>query len=230
MSNYMVCLAHFCELHGPSSIMCTQVSGDGTAVPKLSLSSTTKLQTCSSCKLALPQDALNLTTKTPTKTNPNTCFVSTQYPVFQSRYTALTKLIMKSLSVETTSDLAKPLFIGDNLNGFSLTKIFKIKDVNARGGERKYCFMVVSDEEIKILKNWNIITSYLTELISSIQKKVQTSIEHKNKVDGKHSNLNNETYLRRSLVKPRSLVELTEDDRIFVKLHLGAIQLVKDMS
>lgn len=216
----MVCLGHFCELHGPSSIMCTQLS-DSKSANKLTLQNSNKLQTCASCKLTLPKGALNLITNTS-----RNIFVTTQYPAFQERYMALTKLVMKLLSVETTSDLHKPLFVGDNLNGYGLTKIFKIKDMQARGGERKYSLMIVCDEEIKILKNWNIIVSYLTKLIDSIQSKVQNVIDKKNLAN---TSLNNETYLRRSIARPTSLVELTGDDKLFVKLHLGAIQLIKDI-
>lgn len=220
MPNFMVCLGHFCELHGPSSIMCTQLS-DSKSANKLTLQNSNKLQTCASCKLTLPKGALNLITNTS-----RNIFVTTQYPAFQERYMALTKLVMKLLSVETTSDLHKPLFVGDNLNGYGLTKIFKIKDMQARGGERKYSLMIVCDEEIKILKNWNIIVSYLTKLIDSIQSKVQNVIDKKNLAN---TSLNNETYLRRSIARPTSLVELTGDDKLFVKLHLGAIQLIKDI-
>lgn len=222
MTNYIICLSHFCELHGPSSVICTQISGDPKHTKGLLLHSNSKLQTCSSCKLELPKDRRNLLTK-----SSSTEYVSTQYPVYQERYKALTKLVMKTLSVETNSSSSKPLFLGDNACGYCLSRMFKIKDVNARGGERKYSLMVISDEEVKIMKNWNVITKYLSEMIASIQVKVQRVIDHKEKHNTTNSN---ENYLRRLMVKPKSLIELTGDSKIFVKLHLSAIQVIKDIS
>lgn len=231
MANFMICLSHFCELHGPCSIICTQVSNDS---QDLLLKSSSKLQTCSSCKLTLPGNSWNLFTKSsnnkkPQKSANDNYFISTQYPSIQARYTSLTKLIMKSLSVETSSDITKPLYLGDNLNGYCLTKIFKIKDVSARGGERKYSLMIISDEEIQILKNWDIISNYLTKIISSIQQKVASQNNYLRLASNETSHLNNEHYLRRSLIKPKSLIELTGDDKIFVKLHLSSIELIKDI-
>lgn len=219
----MICLSHFCELHGPCSVICTQISSNSKNTKGLLLHSNSKLQTCQSCKLQLPEDRRNLLTK-----SSSTEYVSTQYPVYQERYKALTKLVMKTLSVETNPSLSKPLFLGDNACGYCLSRIFKIKDVNARGGERKYSLMVISDEEVKIMKNWNVITKYLSEIISSIQVKVERVIQHKQKLNTTTNS--NENYLRRLMVKPKSLIELTGDSKIFVKLHLSAIQVIKDMS
>lgn len=249
----MICLSHFCELHGPCSIICTQVSQNS---DDLVLKSSSKLQTCASCKLELPDNSVNLFTKSGThnvslrnndhntnkkdsKKNKNVSsmehndndryFISTQYPSMQSRYTSLTKLIMKSLSVETTSDFTKPLYLGDNVNGYGLTKVFKIKDINARGGERKYSLMVISDEEIKILKNWDVISTYINKIINSIQLKVTARINHNRLMNNNDANISNEHYLRRSFIKPKSLIDLTGDEKIYVKLHLGFIELIKDI-
>lgn len=79
---------------------------------------------------------------------------------------------MKSLSVETTSELSKPMFYGDAINGYCINQIFKIEDINARGGERKYSLMIVSDDEFELLNNWDILQMYLNEIIELIQKKV----------------------------------------------------------
>ncbi|CAH6722651.1 protein Lst7p [[Candida] jaroonii] len=212
MANFTVCLGHFCEVHGPCSIISTQIS----KTKNILKTKASNLQTCQSCQLSLPNDVNNIVTK-----SKNEFFISSQYPSNQDLYRSLTKLIMKILSVET-SDISKPLFLGDNANGFTLTRIFKIKDLNARGGERKYCLMIVSDEEHKIMKNWRVSSNYLNEIIDFLQSKV-------NKNDNSSKGNNNDNYLRRSLVKPKSLIELCGDKQIFIKLHLSAIELIKDI-
>ncbi|KAK6198062.1 protein required for amino acid permease transport from the Golgi to the cell surface [Scheffersomyces amazonensis] len=233
MSNYIVCLAHFCELHGPSTIIVTQVSSPNLQDDHI-LPPTSKLQACASCELIIKNGSNNIITRENIKNQPERVFISNHYPASEKRYTALTKLVNKSLSVETTSDISKPLFYGDAINGYCINKIFKIKDINARGSERKYAVMVVCDSETDILSNWDIISLYFSEIISLIQERVENTFEdslNKKESDG-HENtamLDNERYLRRSMIKPRSLVELTNDDHIFVKFHLWSMELLKDI-
>ncbi|KAI3405131.1 hypothetical protein KGF56_002087 [Candida oxycetoniae] len=226
MPNYIVCLSHFCELHGPSVIACTQFTKSEQKQDNL-LSSNSRVINCSSCQLVLPQDALNLSSLSDSKS-----FVTTHYPSSQKRYAALTKFVMKSLSVETNLDLSKPMFFGDAIDGFCMNKIFKIYDINARGQERKYSLMVMSDSESHLLENWDIISLYFVEVINSIQEKVHNINEKIHQQNGlMNGNLvDNEKYLRRSMARPKSLVELTGDDQIFVKLHLWAIELLKDIT
>ncbi|EGW30168.1 uncharacterized protein SPAPADRAFT_144237 [Spathaspora passalidarum NRRL Y-27907] len=223
MANYIICLAHFCELHGPSTIVCTQTGPVKDKSKYLIPANSKSQQACQSCQLILPDNSINIITKD--KPDEDTLFVSTHYPASQTRFTSLTKLVMKSLSVETTADLSKPMFFGDVVYGYCINKIFKINDANARGSERKYSLMVISDVESDLLMNWDIITIYFNEIIDLIQKRVdQVNQESKDP-----SGVLNERYLRRSLIKPKSLVELTNDDEIFVKFHLWAVQLLKDI-
>lgn len=222
MGNYIISLAHFCELHGPSTILCTQVT-DPKLVQQHLVPSTSKLQTCASCKLMLPNDEVNIVTNDESKS-----YISTNYPSLQKRYLSLTKLVMKSLSVETTSDITKPMFSGDIVNGYCISKIFKVKDNNARGSERKYSLLVVSDSESDLLKNWDIVAMYFNEIIMLIQHQVNLTAEGSSKKDSGNM-LDNERFLRRSMIKPKSLVDLTNDNKIFVKFHLWGIELLKDI-
>lgn len=209
---YIVCLAHFCELHGPTTIICTLTGNSGTLQPKN--------QACASCRMVLPSDtAINITS-----TAGDVAFVSTNYPPNPKRYSAVTKLVLKSLSVETTLDIAKPIFFGDVTNGYAIAKIFKIKDASARGSERKYSLLVIGNNETALLHNWDVVGMYFSEFISLIQKKVDVVAKA-----GSKDGLNNERYLRRSMTKPKSLVELTGDTDVFVKFHCWAIKLMKDM-
>lgn len=221
MFNFIVCLAHFCEVHGPTTIICTLVSSPESVEKHKLQASQTNNKLCALCQLLIPtEDAANLVTS-----DSNQVFISTNYPANARRYSSLTKLVMKSLVVETTSDITKPMYFGDSTNGYCITKIFKIKDVNSRGGERKYSLMVVSDSETKLLQNWDIISTYFTEIILLIQKLVEVQSSSKNNT----SSIDNERYLRRSLIKPKSLVELTNDPQLFVKFHLWVVELLKDI-
>ncbi|CUM65347.1 uncharacterized protein PRCAT00002982001 [Priceomyces carsonii] len=233
MANYIVCLAHFCELHGPSTIICTQVA-PLEQESLLLLPSNSKLQTCASCKFILPDNSANLVTAERQEEG-DRLFISSQYPTSQKRYSTLTKLVMKSLSVETTANLPAPVFYGDDANGYCISKVFKIKDVNARGAERKYSLMVICDSETCLLAAWDLIGTYLNEIVSIIQDQVILAVEDalrqkRSGSNGDGSVLDNEHYLRRSMVRPRSLAELTNDSQIFVKFHLWAMELLKDIT
>ena len=267
MTNYMVCLAHFCELHGPSVIACTQII-DEQSVKENLLLSYSRLTSCLSCQFILPDSTANLVTKLaednakkptnplqstspPTPTSTSTSIstdaiigkvsISTHYPSSQKRYSALTKLVMKSLSVETMSDLSKPMFYGDAINGYCINQIFKVEDLNARGGERKYSLMVISDNESELLMHWEIIGIYFNVVIELIQKKVDKANQVKQSESNNNSNcfgdgdlsankmFDNERYLRRSLIKPKSLTELTNDNEIFVRIHLCVTEMLKDI-
>lgn len=232
--NYIVCLAHFCELHGPSTIVCTQMASLQDKSEHL-LRTTSKLHSCASCKLILPDDAVNLVTSVDNEDpKKQLAYISTHYPSSQQRYASLTKLTMKALSVETTTDLSKPIFYGDVVNGYCISKIFKVNDVSARGSERKYSLMVIADSEINLLQNWDIIAAYLNEIIFLIQTQVEIVLkESARKKEASIANgamLDNERFLRRSMIKPKSLSELTDDDQIFVKFHLWAIELLNDIT
>lgn len=138
---------------------------------------------------------------------------------------------MKSLSVETTAESSKPMFYGDMIYGYCINRIFKVNDINARGSERKYSLMLISDSETDLLVNWDIIVIYFNEIIDMIQQRVTNITEENNKRDS-NANLGllgNEKYLRRSLIKPKSLVELANDPEIFIKIHLWAVELLKDI-
>ena len=221
MPNFMLCLSHFCELHGPQIIVCTQVTIEDKKQEYIHSSSSNQ-GVCASCQLILPDNAANLVTNSDSK-----IFISTAYPSSQKRYAALKKLMMKSLSVETVSDIVKPMFFGDAIYGYCLNKIFKLYDINARGQERKYSLMMVCDSESDLLQNWDILTLYMSEFIDLIQQRVsQTNAKLHRLSSG--SMVDNERYLRRSMARPKSLIELTNDDQIFVKFHLWAVETLKD--
>lgn len=156
---------------------------------------------------------------------PQNQYMSTKYPASQQIYTSLMKLVMKCLSVETTADPLKPHFFGDTASGFCLAKVFSIRDVHARGGERKYALMVVSDSELAVIENWGVSAAYFAEMIAAMQNHVEKL--HESTSSG--GLVQNERYLRRSKNTPRLLVGLTGDEQIFLKLHLMAVELLEDM-
>lgn len=226
MANYIIALAHFCELHGPVSIICTQQTHENVDQTSYLLPGNSKVQTCASCKLILPQEAINLITSDSNNANgPRPVCISSKYPSSQRRYTALTKVVMKSLTVEASADPRRPIMYGDSVDGYCVSRVFKVRDPSARGGERKYSFIVLCDSESHLSMNWEIVALYIGEMISHIQQMVEV------RGSGRATEeIDNEKYLRRSMVRPKLLVELTGDDQIFVRLHMWARELLHDVA
>jgi hypothetical protein len=62
-----------------------------------------------------------------------------------------------------------------------------------------------------------------------IQKQVDLTVENNLKNPAESTGILDERYLRRAVVKPKSLLELTGDPQIFVKFHLWAVELLTDI-
>ncbi|CAN3372647.1 hypothetical protein DIURU_004860 [Diutina rugosa] len=223
MTNYITCLAHFCEVHGPSIVACSQRFSPAEHQRYLlnaTASSKSRQQTCASCQLVLPDDAANVTSALD-----HDVVVSAQYPASQKRFSALSKLALKALSCEASSDITKPVYYGDPLSGYCMFKLFKVKDICARGGERKYALMVVANYEPDVLMHWNVISLYFSEIVELIQHKIKEDEETKPK-----NVIDHERYLRRQNNRPKSMVEITNDPKIFVRFHLWAVEMFKDIT
>lgn len=174
--------------------------------------------------LVLPLNATSVVT-TSNVGDSEVSFVSTKYPTSDRVYSSLMKLVMKSLSVEVTADPQKPVFFGDGASGSCLSRIFNLQDTHARGRERKYALIVACDSETDLIENWEIIGNYFMEIITLVQAKVNARLKellNNNMVDHEH-------YLRRSKNMPKALTELTGDPETYMRFHLWAVQLLKDL-
>lgn len=267
MVNFVFSVAHFCEIHGPVTVLCTQKHETGASATQ------TSQALCESCSFELPSGVSSLISHCK-ESEPNTArsntsqpdparfstqlnsdqsppgvgmltkvlsreaknkeysvpnaetliYASTLYPQSERIFTCLTKLVMKCLSVEAVAEPLKPVFFGDTSTGYCLSRIYSIPDLHARGGERKYALMVISDSERALLSNWDVASTFIAEIIALLQSKVEIHMEQR-KLDG----MDNGRYLRRAKTIPRSLVQLTGDPEIFMKLHLCGMELLKSM-
>lgn len=144
----LLTLGHFCEIHGPQTVLCTQVkrSDDAPVTSESGMS-------CANCSYNIPQ-----TTTTPiirSESSDNLTFIT-------SRMTSnplLRDASVRALSVETLpkGDLSGPIAVdtrGEFLNAdniresyraINIIQIFRISDPRARGQRRTYAFIAVGD-------------------------------------------------------------------------------------
>ncbi|VEU22221.1 DEKNAAC103251 [Brettanomyces naardenensis] len=246
---FIVTLAHFCEVHGPSMVMCTQAVDSSESPSKYYGSRIPDSQLCESCRLKIPKqmDAQRSdssgtspssstaaspkempdpsTIQTESKTTGST-YVSTQFPTSQHRYSSLRHIIMRIFTIETSSDTNQPLIFGDAKAGYSMALLFKIFDRTARGSERKYSIVVTSDKENDIFANYSLILLNLAKTVDYITTRSVEVTEKAAKNDS-----TNDVYLRRSagVPKTKSLVTIMDDQSFFVRLHLLASSLLEEL-
>lgn len=232
---FTVTVAHFCEIHGPGMVMCTQSIPPNGETPSFYGSPIPESQLCQSCRLRIPQkrssnEDLELYENTTIKTESTysgSTFISTQFPSDRDIYSSLRQIIMRVFTVETTIDITKPLMFGDSKQGYTLAVCFKLQDKTARGSERKYAILVTSDKEVDLLHNYTFILANLMKMVDKITTKAKEIAALSVPLNGEVMN-NNDSYLRRStnLPKAKSMVEILDDENLFCKIHLWAAFLL----
>jgi hypothetical protein len=218
---FSICLAHFCDKHGPRSLLCTQ-SIPGGNFDDFIAADFSKESYCKSCLLLLPK-RLSEEKVTTIKTSDDTQsrhYITSQYSTV--KYRVLNSIVRKILSEESTVYDSRPMYFGEGARGYSLTQSFKIRDLEARGSERRFSFIVNCDEEEKIIENWDLITGKITLMINYLK-------ESRNRIEIESSS-NNDIFLRGKNQQPRSLAELLQDDELFVKIHLWNAKLLRELN
>ncbi|ODV86175.1 hypothetical protein CANARDRAFT_27437 [[Candida] arabinofermentans NRRL YB-2248] len=234
---FIVTLAHFCEVHGPSMIMCTQTINNKTQDETSYYSpSIPQSQLCKSCCLMIPSKGSSTensleqpggeSSSTIRSQVDGVSFLTTQFPTSQVRYSSLRQIIMKVFTVETNLDNSKPVIFGDSNNGYSVALGFKLYDMTARGSERKYSIIVTSESEDELFARYIIVLKHLISIVDFIVTRLSHIIESQSKSDN-----NNDIFLRRGsrIPKSKSLVEILKDGDFFVKMHKWACSLLLEL-
>lgn len=272
-NKFIISLAHFCEMHGPSVVMCTQCV-DTEEVDSLCLDEfQPPSNLCESCRLKIPKQEGGVDTRADDNDNDNDsdnlqrlferqrigndepsvvrsvfkdkAYISSQIPNSQVKDNALRQIVTRCLSLETSYDSSKPVMFGDATVGYSIVMTFKLKDLLARGSERKYAFIVTSEMETELMKHWNKIVSDLSAMVEYIVTKL-TEIEKQQEGGKETDNQNtttgddqlsfiantNERFYRRAGgdTQPKSICSLLKDTNFFVKLHMWACTLLYDIN
>ncbi|ODQ49032.1 hypothetical protein PICMEDRAFT_48472 [Pichia membranifaciens NRRL Y-2026] len=210
---FIVSLAHFCEVHGPSMIMCTQAVEKPEELENFYSPQLSESQFCQSCMLKIPYAE---------EFAENLHFISTQFPTYTERYSSLRQTIVRVFTAETNADLSKPIMFGNSKHGYSIALSFSLLDKTARGSERKYSIIVTSNWEEDLINNYTFILTNLNQVVGNILRSARMVQKQLNlSADDLH---NNGTYLRRSagLPKAKSMVEILKDENFFLKIHMWA--------
>ncbi|KAL0172441.1 hypothetical protein M9458_032752, partial [Cirrhinus mrigala] len=180
--NALVALCHFCELHGPRTLFCTEAvhppspspPQPGSAIPcdrdreadregegltmRANSSATQRADMCEGCR-SLP--AVDSET--------GIRYLSHQHPRQPQLFSVVRQACVRSLSCEVCPGREGPIFFGDEQHGFVFSHTFFIKDSLARGFQRWYSIVVVAMDRIYLINSWPFLLRHLRLTIQSLQ-------------------------------------------------------------
>ncbi|CCE61775.1 hypothetical protein TPHA_0B01030 [Tetrapisispora phaffii CBS 4417] len=238
---FSILLGHFCDKHGPTIVMVTQVGSISTGGDELLVPDFPTDSYCESCSMHISNNLVkDSSTKTDTKSMrsviADSVYVSTQYSLI--RYQLMTQVIRKAFSEETISYDSSPLIFFDDIRGLNFVMGFKLYDDQARGNERRYSLIFnINTKNSKaamniLANNWDFIEGGFLKIIHYIQHKHEEDIKRqleKENEDGGFTPMVG-TFLRANKVKTsKNLSELTKDELIFIKLHKWNSYILKSL-
>ncbi|XP_051921098.1 folliculin isoform X1 [Hippocampus zosterae] len=254
--NALVALCHFCELHGPRTLFCTEAlhppspspsSLAGVEVPadrdvdrdgegltmRANSSATQRGEMCEGCR-SLPASHpgfMSVDDETGIR------FVSHQHPREPQLFSVVRQACVRSLSCEVTGDVCPgregPIFFGDEQHGFVFSHTFFIKDSLARGFQRWYSIVMVAMDRIYLINSWPFLLRHLRLTIQSLQSTALKVFDNEQGVCPQRAVRMNSVFSpavfphQRSGNAARSLTSLTQHPNLWASLHSSFSWLLK---
>ncbi|XP_055356920.1 folliculin-like [Paramacrobiotus metropolitanus] len=196
--NAVLALCHFCEMHGPSVMMCTQpFPRDGaTEVDSRTTDESTEERPGQTKRLSVSESESELTESDTFEAHDsfgtNTCaacrsfakpnqgcmtadkdgdvwYLTLQYPYNPEVFTFLRQACVRSLSSEISPGREGPIMFGDNHHGYVYCYTFYLKDNEARGLQRWYSIVVLSMDKLSLTQSWPFLTRSSRSIVAQMQ-------------------------------------------------------------
>ncbi|XP_067672296.1 folliculin-like [Haliotis asinina] len=251
--NAIISMCHFCELHGPRILFCTQPFRPQEPRNELDAEDSESSYPRRVKSPSLSADSHNVTPSLPSMKNDmcegcysvqpgyvshdeeaHVSYVSTQHPYHPQVFSRIRQACIRSLSCEVCPGREGPIFFGDEQYGYVLSYTFYVEDSQARGLQRSYSIVIVMMDKIYLLNSWPFLVPHLKTLKENLQArahKVYTEEQAKCPQTTLRLNpsINPANFIQqRGGNKPaRSLVELTGHKNVFKVLHFSFIWILK---
>ncbi|XP_076331134.1 folliculin isoform X2 [Tachypleus tridentatus] len=255
--NAVVALCHFCELHGPSILFCTQTFRDPeelswgvkeTPVPKpyygpRELLARVSISGSGDSSLSKCSDTCEGCTSVTSSQRGYICndhearvsYISSQFPLHPDVFSIVRQACVRSLSCEVCPGREGPIFFGDDHRGHILSHTFFMKDSQARGFQRWYSIIIVMNDKIFLLNSWQFLVKNLQLIIHELQERANKVYDIEQSENPQRAvRLNSVTRTtpdnfrrQRGNAKARSLQDLTNDKEVFICLHLWFTWLLR---
>ncbi|RUS16305.1 vesicle coat protein [Jimgerdemannia flammicorona] len=232
--NALCALLHFCDLHGPRTVFCTQAFHTPTLhvpdipptrstpnspppsshlsrrvphtpaadPPSSESSGTTRKQarqpptggptptatssagtsSCPACTAQIPfvtvdgkdgspwtQEARGFYTKDDEDANVH--YFGSRAPGDPQLYSAVRNACVRSLSIEFCPGRDGPVLFGDDANGYVLSYMFRLQDIQARGEMRFYSLIMLMTDRVYLVSCWPFLVRAFRSIAMNLQEK-----------------------------------------------------------
>ncbi|XP_010883180.1 folliculin [Esox lucius] len=249
--NALVALCHFCELHGPRTLFCTEAlhppsptpsqagvpihgdresdrEGEGLTM-RANSSATQRGDMCEGCR-SLPASHPGFVS---VDSETGIRFLSHQHPREPQLFSVVRQACVRSLSCEVCPGREGPIFFGDEQHGFVFSHTFFIKDSLARGFQRWYSIVMVAMDRIYLINSWPFLLRHLRLTIQSLQSTALKVFDSEQCVCPQRAVRMNSAFSpavfphQRSGNAARSLPSLTQHTNLWASLHSSFSWLLK---
>lgn len=249
--NALVALCHFCELHGPRTLFCTEAlhppspsapsqvglalgdredadrEGEGLTM-RANSTATQRGEMCEGCR-SLPASHPGFVS---VDDETGIRFLSHQHPRQSQLFSVVRQACVRSLSCEVCPGREGPIFFGDEQHGFVFSHTFFIKDSLARGFQRWYSIVMVAMDRIYLINSWPFLLRHLKLTIQSLQSTALKVFDSEQGLCPQRPARMNSVFSpafphQRSGNAARSLTSLTQHPNLWASLHSSFSWLLK---
>ncbi|XP_065345255.1 folliculin [Cloeon dipterum] len=248
--NAVITINHFCEVHGPKVLFCTQTfhssapfdpetlqQGENAKVRKfygnleLLRTSPGVVPSCEACRSLDAKISGYLSSDHENRTS----YLSGQNSIVPSVCSLANQACLRSLSCETSKvskdEPEKPIFFGDCDRGHVLSMAFSVKDAQGRGFQRNFSICVLAVDALMLLQSWPFLVKHLQTIITELQNLAWKVHEKEQEACPQRAmRLNAGSKLEETKCSnktARSLAELTGEPQVFYHLHCWFVWLLK---
>ncbi|XP_053665489.1 folliculin [Anopheles marshallii] len=220
--NAIIALCHFCEVHGPGAIFCTQTLRE-TNIQQLDISFNIDRKGCAACNSI--GNNVALVSRDP-ESNAN--FVSSQIAVIGETAPLVKTAAFRSLSSEVSCMASEGgfVFYGDAKHGHVLSHAFHLIDSEARGFQKRFSLVILMKDKMFLLNT----QPFLADCMGKISKELQDYAQLVHEDDLRRQGLDRAQRMNKcygsgstsnttNVIANRSLIELTGKESIYAYVH-----------
>ncbi|KAI0990118.1 hypothetical protein GJ496_010883 [Pomphorhynchus laevis] len=217
--NALIALCHFCDCHGPRTIMCTQAinKSEELLVKELILTSsenqhnTATRDTCKSCQLLSEKENCLVSYDDENEVY----YISSDCPRNASTFHLVRTACLRSLYTERTQGRGGSILFGHG-NCMVGCSTFFLKDIHSRGQTRLYSLQIILNDKFMSTSCWSYLIDQFTRIIDQLKECSYMVFDHE-------LGINPARPVRCSYmpntIMDRSLSELTALPDISYRLH-----------
>ncbi|CAF0789835.1 unnamed protein product [Adineta ricciae] len=230
--NALCALHHFCDLHGPQTLLCTE---GRTYIQDYNDNDNEELKTyysqfmnakspqektqCQSCTLS--SEGVVITT---TDYSHHMQYVSSSSTPNAELFKTIRHACVRSLTIEKPTDSEHPIVFGDDQGGYCLSFSFVCKDFYARGSQRRYSLCYLCPDKYHLLSVMCFIEKCMKQIIFWLQYDASQTYSHEEQiqVSAKRHGIITATSVRRVLpCQPvqRMLSDIVCDSKLIYRAH-----------